>query len=209
MGFAAPFIPQIIGAAVGGAKSLFGGGRDNQSRSSSQTPNIPPESMALFRQLTAQAGSDLSNPGSDFNFQGVRNQGVSTINRATDAGGKRLETNLAGRGFGRSGLVAKGKTELETNRVNAIGTLDQNLLTEIERIKREEKQQRFSNALQLVPQNFGSTSSQTGSSGQGFDPFDFLSPFLETKAFNRRGGGGGSSSVDTSDFFGQLQGQAA
>jgi hypothetical protein len=191
--------PVSLAIAGGSAayRAITGGRRETQT----STQQLDPEGQAFLSNLRGRATADLDSPFMTSGFQASRNQAVTNVNKATDNSRKRLETNLAGRGFGQSGLIAAGANELEANRVNAISGIEGNLIQFIEQQKRDEEQRRFSNALSLLGPGFGSSS--TTKSRQPFDPMQFLQPFLFSQSFGGGGGGGSlqGASQGTQDIF--------
>lgn len=193
---APPIIAALIGAGATTGSALLN--RRGQKTTSQGGPVLNQGQQNLQQKLIQHASSQLGAPSQAGGaFQANRNQAVSTINRNTDFASKRLETRLAGRGFGRSGLIAAGNNELEQNRTSAIGNIETQLLNFLERQKVDERQQRFQNALSLLPNQFPQQGSST--SKQGFDPFQFLQPFLFSEIAGGGGGGGGGAGAGGGD----------
>ncbi len=188
---AVPWLTTAIGLGGTAASAIAGRKGPKQTETSQSGPVLNPEQQALQSSLIGKASRDLDAPTFSGGFQASRNQAVTNLNQATDLSRKRLETNLAGRGFGRSGLIAAGANELEVGRVNAIGNIEAQIIQYMEEQAREEEQRRFENARSLLPNYFPEQGTRTSQTRQGFDPFQFLAPFLQTDAFNLGGRGGG------------------
>lgn len=161
-----PF-PLIAAGIMAGGSALAGflGNRDRKSTSTQQTV-LTPEQQQVSNSLSTKLQGNLSRGGRAPNVQPMRNQGRTAINRATGNAKTRLETDLASRGFERSGQVGSGFGQIETNRVNAIGTLEAQILQFIEDRKREDQQRDIENALTFLPTSSGISRSSTESGGR-------------------------------------------
>ena len=158
-------LPAILaltgGSIVGGALA----GRDRTTTSTQKTV-LTPEQQQLSTSLSTQLQGNLSRGGRAPNVQPIRNQGRTAINRATDNAKTRLETDLASRGFERSGQLGGGFGQIETNRVNAIGNLEAQILQFIEEQKRADEQRNIENALTFLPTSSAVSRSTTESGGR-------------------------------------------
>ena len=186
----------LIAPIILGGASIAGGflaGRDRKTTSTSRV-ELNPEQKQLSTSLSTQLQGNLSRGGRAPNVQPIRNQGRTAINRATDNSKTRLETDLASRGFERSGQLGGGFGRIETNRVNAIGNLEAQILQLIEEQKRADEQRNIENALTFLPTSSAVSRSTTESGGR-------LSGAIE-------GGFGGLTSLFVLDRLLSAQGPA-
>ena len=163
-----PISGPILASIILGGSSVAGGflaGRDRKTTSTSRV-ELNPEQQQLSTSLSTQLQGNLSRGGRAPNVQPIRNQGRTAINRATDNSKTRLETDLASRGFERSGQLGGGFAQIETNRVNAIGNLEAQILEFIEEQKRADEQRNIENALTFLPTSSAISRSTTESGGR-------------------------------------------
>ena len=162
-----PGFLDILKVVIPPLASLGGGalaGRDTTSTSTQKTV-LTPEQQQVSNTLSTKLQGNLSREGRAPNVQPMRNQGRTAINRATGNAKTRLETDLASRGFERSGQVGSGFGQIETNRVNAIGSLEAQILQFIEEQKRDDEQRNIENALSFLPTSSGVTRVSTQGGG--------------------------------------------
>ena len=198
-----PFLPLIagIGGSVASAAINRRGSTNKNTRTTRGGPVLNAEEQRLESSLIGSAQSALDSPVPLFtkSAQAFRNQSVTNVNRATDFAGQRLETKLAGRGFGRSGLVAAGKNELEVGRINAISNIEAQIIQFSQQV--DQRQRNFQNALSLLPQGSGQFGFQNEQQGFGRQqqPFDLGGLFGNlSNALGQFDFGGGGQANDRS-----------
>jgi hypothetical protein len=110
----------VMGALTAG--SAVAGGLANRSKkttsSSTTTPTWTPQQMEIQNLLAGQLKDGLANPTS---LDPLKTAAISSTNKTFDGVSKRMQSTMAGRGFGSSGKVVANQREIETARAGEIG----------------------------------------------------------------------------------------
>ena len=189
-----PFIP-LIASGV----SALGGALSNRSSKSTSTttPTIAPEYAGLQGDLMKQITERMANPGAG--VEPLRLGLMEGVNRKFKALPGKLTTQLAGRGFAKSGQLGQGFKGLELERMGEQG----DIATKMAELTLDRGDSGLSMAMQMLGLGRGATTESTqpgnkagGAFGAGSETFTTLLMLDKLLKGSAPGGGGGSPSID-------------
>lgn len=158
-------LSSIIGGGASVAASTLGKKGKQTTVTEQSGPQLRPDQKRISQSLSGTLERNLDAPFQSPNISAQRNQARTTINRATDLAKGRLETDLASRGFERSGQGGAGFGAIEANRVGALGDLEARIIEFLQQQETDSNQRNIDNALRFLPNGSPSSSTSTSTGG--------------------------------------------
>jgi hypothetical protein len=177
---------------IAGGASVLGGvlGRNKKTTSTSSV-QLTPEQQKVQGLLSNQLAADLENPHKPRNPTPLRSTLRAGVNQTAAGSKQRFEEDLSSRGFGRSGGLAAGFSNIETGRLNTISSIDAQILQFLEEQEQADEQRAVDNALRFLP-NQGTQVSETRGGGDPFgDAFESFGSIFALQQLLGAGGFGG------------------
>lgn len=179
-------IETAITMALIGGSSLAGGLAGRSKKQTSQTtPQFSPNQLHTQNLLSGYLEHELMSPNAS--LPRLKTAAVDKTNKVFKGAGKRLEGNLAARGFERSGAMERGLTDIEIGRGDAIAGIESDFAG-----KELDRKDRL--AQMLMQYSFASPGSETVGTSPNNMWSGAINGGLETASFlyglNMFGGGG-------------------
>jgi len=193
MPIGAALIPLLTagGAVAGGLLNRKKTSTGTQTRTSKRI--LTPEQQQLLTTLTGSVQQRLANP--EAGVAPLRTAARTRINRTARAAGQNLESNLASRGYDRSGAFPSGLATIESGRVGAFGDLEGQLADFT--LRREDTSADLASRLLALFSGEESSGASTGTEpgnvagGAVSGGLDTLTTLLTLDRLMKAGGGGG------------------
>ncbi len=187
-------IPVALALAGG---SVASGALAGRNRKVTTRTELTPSQSRAESAVTNRVLGDLNTPATTPNVQPLVSRSRGTINRAAKSGKSRLESDLASRGFERSGQLGAGFERIEAGRLGAFSDLEAQIIQFLETNRQEQEQLKVQNALRLLPNQSNVSQETSGGAAAGgvSGGLESLSMILVLNEL--LGGGGGGSLSNT------------